>query len=266
MTRESVLHKIAESVRRRLDERKARLPQDELARICQGARKPLAFKEAFSGPGTHIISEIKFSSPSQGKLSSENALSPVEVAREYLKGGAAAISVLTEQDYFNGKLEYLDRIRAEFPQARLLLKDFILEEYQLLEARTHGADAALLIVALLGEARTRELLDECRRLGLAALVEVHDEHEFEVATRGGANLIGVNNRDLKTLEISIETSFGLARLNRAGACLISESGLSHGSELGRLRDAGFSGFLIGTTFMKTGKPGEALAKILAEAR
>jgi indole-3-glycerol phosphate synthase len=262
----TVLGRIADSVRARLEERKARLPARELERRCAQARKPHDFAAAFGGPGIHVIAEIKFSSPSQGALADGTALSPVEAARAYLDNGAAALSILTEQDHFNGKLEYLEAVRGVFPEARLLLKDFVIDEYQLAEARVRGADAALLIVALLGEARTAELLAECRRLGLTALVEVHDERELEAAARAGARLIGVNNRDLKTLEISLETSYRLLAKAPRGATLVSESGLSRGEELGKLRQAGYHGFLIGTTFMKTGRPGEALARMLREAK
>ena len=266
MSTGTVLDRIADAVRGRLEERKARLPETELRRRCEDARKPHDFKEPFSRPGMSVIAEVKFSSPSQGKLSSAPELSPVEAAGAYLRNGASAISVLTEEDYFNGKLEYLSAIRSVYPEALLLMKDFVLEEYQLLEALANGADAALLIVALLGRARTERLLGQCRRLGLTALVEVHDEDELAIARETGADLIGVNNRNLKTLQISLETSHRLARLGAGGACLISESGIETGAQLKELKQAGYAGFLIGTSFMRTGTPGAALARLLAEAR
>jgi indole-3-glycerol phosphate synthase len=136
----------------------------------------------------------------------------------------------------------------------------------LLEARLAGADAALLILALVGEFRAAELLAKCRQLGLSALVEVYDEQELAMAVRIGAELIGVNNRNLKTLEISLETSNRLAQLPRGKALLLSESGLSNGAQVKALKTQGCSGFLIGTTFMKTEDPGSALAKLLWEAR
>lgn len=266
MTAESVLDRIAGSVRARLEERKKSQPLAELKKRSAVARVPRSLKAALERAGVRVIAEIKFTSPSQGELSNSSSLSPVAAARAYLDNGAAAISVLTEQDHFNGKLEYLAQVRAAFPDAVLLMKDFVVDEYQLHEARAIGADAALLIVALLGEARSRELLAACRALGLSALVEVHNEDEFAIATRIGADLIGVNNRDLKTLSISLDTSYRLARLDRRGACLISESGLSEGEELKKLAAAGYSGFLIGTSFMKTADPGRALAELMGAAR
>jgi indole-3-glycerol phosphate synthase len=146
------------------------------------------------------------------------------------------------------------------------MKDFVLERYQLLEARLLGADAALLIVALLGKEKTANLLSECKKLGLTALVEVHDENEVAVAADIGADLIGINNRNLKTLEVSLETSFRLQSLAPKNACLISESGISQSQEIKELRKTGFSGFLVGTSFMKTGSPGQALARLIQEAQ
>lgn len=262
----TVLDRIGSSVLRRLNERKTILSEKDLRALCETARNPFAFEHCFSSPGCHIIAEIKFSSPSQGSIVQFESLSPETVAREYLQNGAAALSILTEQDHFHGNLEYLKRVRHAFPQARLLMKDFILDEYQLLEARAFGADAALLIVALLGEAQTQRLLQCCRELGLTALVEVHDEEEFQIASNIGATLIGVNNRNLKNLEITLETSHRLAALAPRGACLISESGLNVGSQLKELSEKGYSGFLIGTSFMKTRTPGIALARLLEEAK
>jgi indole-3-glycerol phosphate synthase len=261
----SVLHQIAESVEARLEERKRLLNENELRALCEAARTPHDFKEAFQRPGVNVIAEVKFASPSQGALARGRASNPVETAGGYLRSGARAISVLTEQDHFNGNLQYLSQIRKVFPDARLLMKDFVIDEYQLLEARANGADAALLIVALLGKARTSSLLAECRKLGLAALVEVHDEAELEIAAQVGADLIGINNRNLKTLKISLETSLRLAPLAPQGATLISESGISLASEIMHLRESGFSGFLIGTSFMKSGNPGAALAALLKES-
>lgn len=270
----TVLDRIAASVSQRLEERKSIVSENQLRILCERARQPHSFEEVFALPGINIVAEIKFSSPSQGDITSQKILTPEFVAGDYLKNGAAALSILTEQDHFQGSLDYLRRVRQAFPEARLLMKDFVIDEYQLLEARTMGADAALLIVALLGQKRTRELLSACRRLGLTALVEVHDSEELKIALDLGATLIGVNNRNLKTLEISLDTSYELISQLNTGALgqvrLISESGLSHGSQLNELRQAGYSGFLIGTTFMKsgmkTGSPGQALAQIRMEAR
>lgn len=262
----TVLDRIASSVAIRLSERKALIPEGKLRPIAEASRVPFSFEKLFRLPGVHVIAEVKFASPSQGAIAYSEALVPETVAGEYLKQGAAALSILTEQDYFYGKLEYLRRIREAFPNAHLLMKDFILEEYQLLEARALGADAILLIVALLGARKTEELLKVARDLGLSALVEVHDEDELKMAIHAGATLIGVNNRNLKTLEIHLDTSFRLAPLVPKTVCLISESGLEKGEQIKELRSQGYSGFLIGTSLMKTGSPGKALAQLLAEAQ
>lgn len=262
----SVLHEIAEKVRHRLDQRKAKLSESDLENICKSARVPHPFLDSFIHPGIHVIAEVKFASPSQGQISQSSKPNPVEVATNYLQAGARALSVLTEQDYFHGKPEYLSEIRKAHPEARLLLKDFVLERYQLLEARVLGADAALLIVALLGKERTAELLSVCKEIGLTALVEVHDEQELLAATEIGAELIGINNRNLKTLEISIETSFRLRLLAPKNACLIAESGIHTAQEIRTLRSVGFSGFLIGTSLMKTNQPGETLKRLIQEAQ
>jgi indole-3-glycerol phosphate synthase len=262
----SVLHQIAGSVRTRLQERKAKVSEHDLEKLCKAARISHRFHEAFKEPGIRVIAEVKFASPSQGTISQSQKQNPVEVATSYLQAGACALSVLTEQDHFHGKPEYLSEIRKAHPQARLLLKDFVLERYQLLEARVLGADAALLIVALLGKDRTVELLSVCRELGLTALVEVHDEEELTIAVEAGAELIGVNNRNLKTLAISLETSYRLKSLAPKNACLISESGIHTAQEIRSLRSVGFSGFLIGTSLMKTASPGQALAQLISEAQ
>ncbi len=262
----SVLHQIANAVQVRLLERKAKVSEDALEKLCKSARTPHSFLDAFSGPGVHVIAEIKFASPSQGQISKESAPNPVSVASQYLESGARALSVLTEQDHFHGKPEYLSEIRKAFPQSRLLLKDFVLERYQLFEARILGADAALLIVALLGKEKTAQLLSTCRKIGLTALVEVHNEDELAIATEAGAELIGINNRNLKTLEISLETSFRLKALAPKNARLISESGIHTAQEIRLLQSAGFSGFLVGTSLMKSDSPGKALSQLVSEAR
>ena len=267
MTIPSVLERISHSVAQRLEARKKLCSELELRTLAEKARVPFDFKKRITCQTTNVIAEVKFASPSQGALGPldrQNLMSPREVAESYLNNGAAALSVLTEQDHFRGSLKYLAEIRHSQPDAALLMKDIVLEDYQLLEGRVHGADAALLIVALLGEKKTANLLSTCQSLGLTALVEVHDQEELRVAAGLGADLIGVNNRNLKTLEISLETSFQLARVAPKGATLVSESGLNHASELNALKEVGFSTFLIGTSFMKTGQPGQALAGLLLE--
>ena len=206
-----------------------------------------------------VIAEVKLASPSQGTIA--QSADPVAVAQEYLRAGAAALSVLTEPDFFHGRPEYLVRIREACPDALLLMKDFVVDEYQLALARSWGADCVLLIVALLGS-ETRRYLESARRLGLSVLVEVHDEAELTIALETGAELIGVNNRDLRTLKISLEQSRRLAAHLPAGRNWICESGLETGADLAEMQALGCRGFLIGTSLMRTGDPGNALRELL----
>jgi indole-3-glycerol phosphate synthase len=253
----AVLTEIAEFTRKRVAEQKKALPHEKLLSV---KRQPKPFAPGFKEPGVHVIAEVKRASPSLGLIAPD--ADPVEVAREYLAAGARALSVLTEPQFFKGDVEFLARIRAEFPDALLLMKDFVLEEYQLAQARYFGADAVLLIVGMLEEEKLFELFAKARSLGLETLVEVHDESELEVATRLGARLIGVNNRNLNTMKVALETSEKLAPLAPKGSTLIAESGLSTRGDLERLGRAGFHGFLIGTAFMKSGEPGNALRRLL----
>ena len=259
----SVLAKIADSTRARVAREQLAVPLAELRLLASAAPSPRDFGAAFAGPGHHILSEIKFASPSEGEIAP--GLDPVKVAGEYLANGARALSILTEPEFFRGSLRYLAAVRARYGEARLLMKDFFLDEYQLLQARATGADAILLIVAMLDDAELARLHGQTTALGLTPLVEVHDEAELARAAKLGARLIGVNNRDLKTLKVSLETSVRLRPLAPRGATLITESGLNTAADLRRLAGLGFQGFLIGTSFMRTGTPGAALARLLAEA-
>jgi indole-3-glycerol phosphate synthase len=251
------LARIEKKVRERLDA--------ERGRAIGPGRTPRDIEAAFRRPGgPHVIAEVKLASPSEGDIAP--GADPVAVAGEYLAAGAAALSILTERDFFKGSPDYLRAIRARFPDALLLMKDFVVDELQLDIAREIGADAVLLIVALVGPERLPALLAAARERGLSVLVEVHDEAELAIAARSGARLIGVNNRNLKTLAVSLDTSERLASLAPKGATLISESGISTGDDVKRLGRLGFHGFLVGTSLMKTGKPGAALAKLLGSAR
>lgn len=259
----SVLDKIAAATRERVEAQKARIPQRLLEADIAAARQPHDFGAAFAAPGFNVIAEVKLASPSKGPIAPD--LEPVSVAGDYLAQGAAALSVLTEPRFFQGDLSYLSRIRQACPEARLLKKDFMLDPYQFYQARLAGADACLLIVAMLEVNRLKELYALARELGLTPLVEVHTEAEMQVAVNLGADLIGVNNRSLETLVTDLRTSQRLRPLAPPTATLICESGLSRGADLVQARDWGFDGFLIGTHLMATGHPGAALAELLREA-
>jgi indole-3-glycerol phosphate synthase len=207
----------------------------------------------------NIIAECKRRSPSRGVLRAD--YDPAAVARSYVTGGAAAISVLTEPTFFDGSLTHLQEVRraVDLPLVR---KDFIVSEYQLLEARAAGADAVLLIVAALGPVELRALHDQALALGLDALVEVHDAVELGIALDAGAQVVGVNNRNLRTLDVDVRASEELIAGIPRGVVAVSESGLQTSADLRRLRELGYSAFLIGERFMTEQDPGAALAEMI----
>lgn len=231
------------------------------ARNVRRSGRNHAFRSCLSSRGQiNIIAEFKRRSPSKGVIRKD--ADPIDISRAYVSGGARAISVLTEEHYFDGSLEDLRAVRnaVEVP---LLRKDFIFDEYQVFEAAVTGADAVLLIVAALDHsqlASLRVLIED--ELGMDALVEVHDELELQTATTCGASLIGVNNRDLRTFEVSLETSLRLIDQTPSDSILVSESGLKTRKDLEHLHRAGYRGFLIGETLMRADSPGAALAGLL----
>lgn len=205
-----------------------------------------------------IIAEIKRRSPSKGEL--RPGLDPAEIALAYELNGSAAISVLTEEDHFGGSLDDLRKVRTvtELP---VLRKDLIVDEFQVYEAALAGADALLLIVAALDDETLRGLSELTEQLGLDALVEVHTAEEFHRAVAVGATLIGVNNRNLQTFEVSLEVSLELAKLADPHQMLVTESGIATAEDIRRLHGAGYRGFLIGESFMKTDDPGAAVREL-----
>ena len=225
--------------------------------------RPHAFGTALLNDGVNIIAEFKRRSPSKGPIRPH--AKPGEIASEYRSGGAAAISVLTEEDYFDGTLADLLEVRKSV-DLPILRKDFVFDEYQIYEAASAGADAVLLIVAALQDTELRRLLEVAENdLQMDALVEVHTAAEMQRAKALGARLIGVNNRDLHTFKVSLETSLALAADAPNGSILISESGLDSGEDLQRLHDVGYRGFLIGESLMKADHPAEALATLRLQA-
>jgi indole-3-glycerol phosphate synthase len=207
-----------------------------------------AFAEALARPGLSLIAEHKRRSPSAGAIREDVELP--EVVSAYERGGAAALSILTEGPSFGGRLDDLIAAR-QASSLPLLRKDFIVDSYQLLEALAAGADAVLLIVAALGAEQLASLHDQASRLGLATLVEVHDARELEVAAELGAPIIGINNRDLTTLEVDLRTTFELLPRVPAMATVVAESGLRSRTDLDRLADAGVDAVLIGEALMRS---------------
>ena len=258
-----VLSEIIAQKRERLVAAKELVPLARLKHLSIEARSnatPHALSNALHRDAINVIAEFKRRSPSKGVIRPDADL--LQIVKSYEVGGAAAISVLTEEDYFSGSL---DDLRAVKPAVRLpvLRKDFVFEEYQVYESAAAGADAVLLIVAALDD----ELLVRLRRLaedelGLNALVEVHTSQEMKRAVGCQARLIGVNNRDLRTFEVSLETSVSLAREAPSDALLVSESGLRSRDDLQLLFSAGYRGFLIGETFMRAPDPQQALRNVL----
>lgn len=232
----------------------------EHARAVRASAEPHLLVKALCNERINVIAEFKRRSPSKGVIRDD--VSPQSMARYYESGGAAAISVLTEEDYFNGSLQDLRAVRAavSFP---VLRKDFIFDEYQVYETAAAGADALLLIVAALDDnalVRLRELTED--ELGMVALVEVHTKTEMQRAKASGAKFIGVNNRNLRTFTVSLETSSELASEAPPDGMLVSESGLNSARDLRRLQALGYQGFLIGESLMRSPRPDEALRALI----
>jgi indole-3-glycerol phosphate synthase len=257
-----LLAAIVAATRTRVLQAVAREPLASLERRASNGPPPRGFRRALAEDGVRVIAECKRRSPSRGVLRAD--YDPAGIARQYASSGAAAISVLTEPTFFDGALAHLEAVRRAV-DVPLLRKDFILEPYQLLEARASGADAILLIVAALDDDTLRALARDARQLGLDVLVEVHDEVELARAIDAGADLIGVNNRNLRTLAVEVDASVRLAPRMPAGVLPVAESGLRTGADLRGLHELGYRAFLIGERFMAAPDPGVALAVLLSDA-
>jgi indole-3-glycerol phosphate synthase len=259
-----LLGTIVAATRRTLESREARLSMSALTRQAEAREaRPGIFRSALTRSDRFsIIAECKRRSPAKGVLRVD--YEPAAVAAGYAAAGAAAISVLTEPSFFDGSLAHLEAVRAAVT-VPILRKDFIVSEYQLLEARAAGADAVLLIVAALTAAGLTRLLASATDLGLGVLVEVHSAEELAVAVGAGATIIGVNNRNLRTLAVDLNASESLIASMPKDAVAVSESGLRRVDDLRRLRGLGYGAFLIGERFMTDADPGAALAQMLAAA-
>lgn len=219
-------------------------------------------KKALEASPTGIIAEFKRKSPSKGWIFPE--ADPLEVCPAYSEAGAAALSILTDEQFFGGDIDELYRVRREV-QTPILRKDFIIDPYQLWEARDYGANAVLLIAACLTKAECESLAYEAHELNLETLLEVHTEAELDYLN-DCIDMVGVNNRHLGTFHTDVATSFALAEKLPKDFVLISESGISEAATIRELRQAGYRGFLIGEALMKTGQPGETLGKLIAEVQ
>lgn len=254
----SVLDDIIVGVREDLESR--RMPTAKLEELVAQAPPPLPVLESFRQPHLSVIAEVKRSSPSKGHLA--EIPEPAALGAAYEAGGAAAISVLTERRRFNGSLADLDAVRARVG-IPVLRKEFMVEEYQFLEARAHGADLVLLIVAALDDATLRRFLELSGELGMTCLVETHTAEEVARALDAGAELIGINNRNLKTLDVNLATFAPLAAQIGSDALVVAESGIAGTADAERLAREGADVVLVGEALVKHGDPTGAVAEMNA---
>jgi indole-3-glycerol phosphate synthase len=226
----------------------------------RAADRPAArnFRAALIAAPPAIISEIKQASPSQGVFIDD--FRPASIAKLYEAGGAAALSILTDEEFFKGKLADLEAARSAVA-VPVLRKDFTIDEFHIVEAAAHGADAILLIAAILDRAQLRRFRELAGKYGMAALVEVHDDYELDAALDSGADIVGVNNRNLHTFEVTLDTSLRLAEKMPSNVVKIAESGIHSGEDVRRLQAAGFHAFLVGEHLMKSADPAAALREL-----
>jgi indole-3-glycerol phosphate synthase len=255
----TVLDRIVEARRAAIAHRKKTVPETVLRFGVKQAQPVRDFAAALSRDTINVIAELKKASPSGGLLRAD--FDPVTLANGFEAAGAAALSVLTEEEFFQGDLKHLRDARGAV-HLPLLRKDFIVDPWQIWEARATHADSFLLIVAALDDAQLSELLALGRELGMEALVEVHTREELERALAAGARILGVNNRDLRTLEVHVETSYALIGAIPDQCIVVCESGLRSREDLTRLRAAGFDGFLVGEYLMRQTDPAAALRALL----
>jgi indole-3-glycerol phosphate synthase len=256
----TVLDRILEARRAEVDHRKRVLPETALKYGVKAATPLRDFSAALCRNGLNVLAELKPASPSRGVI--REPFEPVELAQSLQTAGACALSVLTEGEFFRGSLKNLRDARKAI-QLPVLRKDFIFDPWQVWESRANDADSFLLMVVVLEDALLRDLLALGREIGMEPLVEVHTREELDRALAAEARIIGVNNRNLKTLEVRTETSFELIDHIPESCIAVSESGIRTRGELEKLRAAGFDAFLIGTRLMLSPDPGAALAALLA---
>jgi indole-3-glycerol phosphate synthase len=256
----TILAEILDAKRGEVAAAKARVAPAALAGRAEAAAEPTrGFRRTLAAaPAPAVVAELKRRSPSRGEIRPD--FDPVACAREYAAGGAAALSVLTDERYFGGRLEYLAAVRAAV-RLPLLRKDFVIDAYQVDEARVAGADAVLLIVAALDAPALAALSARARALGLDALVEVHDERELDAALAAGADLVGVNNRDLRTFVTDLAVTERLAPRLPPSVLLVAESGIAGPADVSRLARAGARAFLVGESLMREPDPGKALRRL-----
>jgi indole-3-glycerol phosphate synthase len=256
MSKDMFLDKIVVEKLSELEQRQKTIPLSELEAAVREKPSPLDLAAAIKGDSLRLIAEVKRASPSKGVLNSE--LDPVRLARAYLQGGAAAISVLTEERYFRGSGKDLEAVKKALPHVPVLRKDFILKPYQVFESRAWGADALLLIAAILDDSELKELLSLSHELGMQCLVEVHNEEELKKALACDAKIIGINNRDLDTMSEDLNVTKKLRPLIPPEPIVVSESGIKGREDIEKLKGWGINAVLIGEVLVTAD---DVLAKI-----
>ena len=259
-----ILEEIVAHKRKELKELKGILPLHDLVEkveeyLANDKRQTLSMRQSLAESDSGIIAEFKRRSPSKGWIKEDGE--PTVIPPSYAENGAAALSILTDEKFFGGRLNFIQQARPLVPRTPILRKDFIIDEYQLLQARQIGADSVLLIAACLSKQKCKELARKAHALGLETLLEVHSEPELEYVG-DNIDMVGVNNRNLGTFHTDVQNSYRLANLLPKDYLLVSESGISNPLTVRELRQAGFRGFLIGETFMKTPNPGLALKEFI----
>jgi indole-3-glycerol phosphate synthase len=267
---ETVLDQLVAGKREELARRQAAEPLSSLRERALAQQTPQSLAAALQGDRVRLIAEIKKASPSAGILEAE--FDPVHRARTYVENGAAALSILTEERRFLGNLEHVVAVRASLssqpgsPRPPILRKDFLFDPYQLYEARAYGADAVLLIVAVLEQGPLIDLLALARELGLSALVEVHDEAQTERALAAGADIVGINNRDLRTFVTALDVTERLSPLVQNRAVIVSESGIQGPSDVMRLARSGVDAILVGEALMRSASIAASVRALCSVAR
>lgn len=259
-----ILQEIVEKKRQRVKEARTSIPLGDLRAMVRDAFPPVDFRRAvMRAPGEHIrlIAEIKKASPSRGVI--RQNFDHREIARVYQQKSVDAVSVLTEEDFFRGSLAFIPDVK-EFLTKPVLRKDFIFDEYQIYEARARGADAILLIAAILGKNQAAEFLHLSKELGLSVLFEVHDSRELDTALSIEADIIGINNRDLKTMRIDPMTTIRLKRDIPSGRIVVSESGIRTAEDVRRFNEEGINAMLIGTSFMEAEDIGKKIDELMGQ--
>lgn len=257
----NVLERIVEQTRIDLQKRKQKISFNDLHSMEGFEKDRIDFKNALRRDHVSIIAEVKKASPSKGIIRED--FNPVEIALKYEDGGASAISVLTDKPFFKGDLEYLSAIskRVQLP---LLRKDFIIDPFQIKEARAYGADAVLIIVAITEGNQLNELIATAKEFGLSALVECYDQNDFDRLNFNEVDVLGVNNRDLKEFKVDVHRGISILKQAPSETVLVSESGISTGEDIALLKQNGIHSALIGEHFMRQSNPGQAVAELLEQ--